>query len=203
MLRPLARRVRLGLQGHPILTRIRCRGFERAHLGCGAHVLAGWANIDLTPGTAGVWRWDLRRGVPFADQSLRFVFTEHMIEHVPRVDAGRLLRDCRRALRPGGVIRISTPDLAQLLDCYRSGTIDLWRDLGWMPETPCRMMNEALRLWGHQFIYDEAELRGLLEECGFRDPCRRPWRESPYPELRGLERRPWKGDLIMEAIRAG
>jgi hypothetical protein len=42
-------------------------------------------------------------------------------------------------------------------------------DVGWRPATPCQMVNEGLRLWGYQFLYDASELKRILEEAGFRE----------------------------------
>jgi hypothetical protein len=61
------------------------------------------------------------------------------------------------------------------------------------------MLNEALHLWGHQFVYDEPELTRLFEQAGFTDIRRMNWRESDIPEFVGLETRPYLGDLILEA----
>jgi predicted SAM-dependent methyltransferase len=69
----------------------------------------------------------------------------------------------------------------------------------WHPATPCQMVNEAMRWWGHTFLYDEAELTALLRECGFSDVRRVKWGESEFDELRGLESRPDFDDLILEA----
>lgn len=175
-------------------------GQTRLHLGCGRNVVPGWANVDAEGG-AGVIAWDLRRPLPAADASFDYVFSEHFIEHVTRDEALRLLRECRRVLKPGGVLRTTTPDLRKLVAEYLSGRLDEWRDVAWLPESPCRLLNEGMRLWGHQFVYDEPELRALLAEAGFADVERVAWRESSHEALRGLECRPLHDEIIVEARR--
>jgi predicted SAM-dependent methyltransferase len=130
---------------------------------------------------------------------VRFVYSEHFIEHIDEDAARRLLSRVRSAMAPGAVIRLSTPDLAKLVDDYQAGRVVRMEHGGWFPETPCRMVNEAMRLWGHVFVYDELELVALLKECGYSDIRRVRWGESEHPELRGLESRPDFGDLIVEA----
>jgi len=102
-------------------------------------------------------------------------------------------------MAPGAVIRISTPDLAKLVADYQAGRVVRMEHGEWFPETPCRMVNEGMRLWGHTFLYDEPELIALLQECGFSDIRRAKRGESDYSELRDLESRPDFGDLIVEA----
>ena len=171
---------------------------EWLHLGCGTHLLAGWANIDLD-GPSGVIRHDLTRPLPMRADSAELIFCEHFIEHLTRAQGLALLQECRRVLRPGGILRLSTPDLRKLIDEYLASRTTGWAEVGWQPLTPCRMLNEGLRLWGHLFVYDQAELLGLLDEAGFRELEAKTWRESAHPALRGIESRPFLGELIYEA----
>jgi predicted SAM-dependent methyltransferase len=173
------------------------KGHDRLHLGSGGRLLEGWANVDING--LGDIVWDLTRPLPLAPGRVRFLYAEHFIEHVALTDAERLFRHARRVMAPGAVIRISTPDLKVLVEDYRAGRLVRMDHGQWYPETPCRMVNEAMRCWGHLFLYDEAELDRLLRECGFRDVRRVQWGESDFPELRGLESRPDFGDLILEA----
>jgi predicted SAM-dependent methyltransferase len=175
-------------------------GHTRLHLGCGNNVIAGWANVDADA-VDGVIAWDLRRPLPAPDASFDYVFSEHFIEHVTRDEALRLLRECVRVLRPGGVLRTSTPDLRKLVSEYLAGRLDEWRDVAWLPQTPCRLLNEGMRSWGHQFVYDEPELRLLLAEAGFANVERVAWRESTHDALRSLECRPLHDEIIVEARR--
>lgn len=63
------------------------------------------------------------------------------------------------------------------------------------------MVNGAFRLWGHRFVYDEDELERILDDAGFRNVTPAAWRESTTPELRGLECRPFHGEIILEAVK--
>jgi predicted SAM-dependent methyltransferase len=173
-------------------------GHTRVHLGCGPHPFEGWANLDLGGGPD-VVPYDLTGRLPFRDASVDRVFTEHFIEHVPRRRGDRVLSECARILKPGGVLRVSTPDLRRLVEAYLAGDTDEWADQGWRPSSPSRMLNEGLRLWGHKFVYDEAELTMALRSAGFSAVVRVPWRESVHDDLRDLERRSYHGDLILEA----
>ncbi|GHU06730.1 hypothetical protein FACS1894158_14070 [Betaproteobacteria bacterium] len=52
------------------------------------------------------------RGLPFSDRSYGLVYCEHFIEHLDRREGMRLLREIRRVLKPGGILRLAMPDRA-------------------------------------------------------------------------------------------
>jgi SAM-dependent methyltransferase len=52
-----------------------------------------------------------KQNLPFDTSSIKYCFTSHFIEHVPRVRAEEIARETHRVLKPGGVLRVVTPDL--------------------------------------------------------------------------------------------
>lgn len=175
----------------------RMRSFQppyRLHLGCGKLRFDGWINIDADrgPGTADVV-WDLRHGLPAGDSSCAAIYSEHFIEHLNVEEGLSLFRECRRALRPGGAMRIATPSLDAILEAICEGR---WRDQDWLawPEhrfirTRAEMMNIAFRWWGHQWLYDREELHRRLGEAGFQRVRDCEWGKSGVPEFQGRETR--------------
>lgn len=162
----------------------------RLHIGCGEAILDGWVNVDAAalPGIDQVL--DVREGLPFDDVEL--IFAEHFIEHLPLGDALAFFRECRRVLRPDGVLRISTPNLDWVwLTHYRPP-----RELsGDEAMTACLEINRAFHGWGHQFLWNEETLRNALRSAGFEKvtPC--SYGESKQTALRGLERHERAKDL--------
>ena len=161
----------------------------RLQIGGGTNLLEGWLNTDL--GLApGVMTMDATRPFPF-------VFTEHMIEHVPFDAGAAMLRECYRVLQPGGVLRVVTPDLAAIVSLYAGDRTSVQQKyLTWFydaflppehPRTPTMAVNAMFRLWGHQFLYDEAALTGAMRAAGFRDIARQELGKSRHVELQGLE----------------
>lgn len=163
-------------------------------------MLAGWANVDLE-GVAPVIEWDLTRPLPVAAGGFDCIYSEHFIEHIRLDEARALVAECHRLLKPDGTLRLSTPSLQKLVDEYGASRLDEWQDMGWTPASPCQLLNEGLRLWGHQFVYDLPELRRLLTDAGFRVVEQASWRESRHPALAGLESRPYHQELIVEATK--
>ena len=123
----LARRYLGPLRRKPHVRRIeaRLRGRRCATLGDTSQGFfrPGWETVDLQQGADHVC--DFRHTpLPFADASLDAVHSSHMVEHISLEQTRRLLREIHRCLRPGGYLRLSTPDLDLLIDRYRAND---WR----------------------------------------------------------------------------
>jgi SAM-dependent methyltransferase len=123
------------------------------NLGSSARVAPGWTNVDRSwllrlarwprlasglhrVGIVSEFRyerlrhldpqvvcWNLKRGIPFPDGTFDVVYHSHVLEHLDREDAPGFLRECRRVLRPGGILRVVVPDLEQLARRY-VGVVD-------------------------------------------------------------------------------
>ncbi len=177
---------------------LRRHASPRLQIGAGGDAPGGWLNTDLAP--AGWWmpRVDATRPLPFANGTFDLVFSEHMIEHIPLDDSRHMLREIFRVLRPGGRVRIATPDARQLarilLETEASDVreyLDWSADrFGWPADAclPARAVDNLYHGHGHRFLFDEAALRSELLAAGFQQPVRHLPGESRMPELRGLER---------------
>ena len=172
-------------------------GLKKLHLGCGKNALPGWLNTDLEPVAPGIVRIDLTQKLPFADATFDYVFSEHVIEHLSFVHGQVMLSQCHRVLKPGGRLRISTPDLAFVVGLYSPQKTELQRRyIKWATKEFFRgapyaedtfVINNFVRDWGHTFIYDEKVLRDCLRTAGFQSIERCELKESVDPNLRGLE----------------
>lgn len=88
------------------------------NVGCGQTFHSEWLNFDVVPTAPGVKRWDLRRGLPFAEGEVDAVYSSHVLEHLNYEEAKRFIRDSWRILKPGGILRIFVPDLEQTTRAY-------------------------------------------------------------------------------------
>lgn len=175
---------------------------SRLHLGCGHNHLEGWVNIDIDRAVSPDIRLDLRTGLSVTPGTVALIYSEHVLEHLSFEDGILLLRECRIALRPGGILRTAMPDLKALVNRYLDG----WRDQAWLQDpaygyidSAARMLNHAFYGWNHRYLYDADELRKRLQEAGFAHVEEQPWGRSRHPALRGLETRP-DSKLILEAV---
>jgi predicted SAM-dependent methyltransferase len=170
-------------------------GTKKLHVGCGPHQMPGWLNADLCPSGEQI-RLDATRRFPFEDGVFDFIYSEHMIEHVPWSGGMKMLRECFRVLKPGGIIRIATPDLKFLLRLLQPEQSPVESDYlrynheRWTPWAPDQSgvyaVNHFMRAWGHQFIFDKASLGKALMLAGFEAVSFPLLMESKHDELRGL-----------------
>lgn len=76
--------------------------------GCGPHPLPSpWENYDREV--------NITEALPFPDESCQYLVAEHVIEHVPFAAGLAFLRECHRVLEPGGVLRLSFPDVSRFM----------------------------------------------------------------------------------------
>jgi predicted SAM-dependent methyltransferase len=61
---------------------------------------------------------DLKRGIPFADETFDAVYHSHVLEHFSAKDAPVFLAECFRVLKPGSIIRAVVPDLENIATLY-------------------------------------------------------------------------------------
>jgi len=173
----------------------------KLHIGCGERKLESFVNVDKE-GNPDL-KIDVRNGLPFPDESVDYVFSEHFIEHLTRDEGVFFLKEVYRVLKPAGVCRIATPDLDRSVQEYCD---DSWRkaewverfDYEWIPNN-CVMLNISFREWGHQYIYNEEDLRMVGNLSGFLLWRRQEVGQSSFSELRNLEHR--AESLVMEYIK--
>jgi len=173
----------------------------RLHLGAGRNILAGWLNTDYLGCYPRCLHLDARRRFPFASLSFSYIFSEHMIEHLSFDEGIHVLGECYRVLGPGGVIRIETPDLRFVAGLYaeppdeeRRAYLKFHAEVfkgPSVPASPCIAINNIMRHWGHQFLYDEETLRPVLLRAGFGGVTRVRTGSSEHRPLDGLTSRDW------------
>ena len=164
------------------------------HIGAGPLRLSGWLNTDLISGEVHL---DLARALPLASDTFAYAYGEHLIEHFAAAPGARLLAELHRVLRPGGVLRLTTPDLHKIIAIYEDRNPVVTREqytrflasqTGRGQQRPAQVLNDYLRLWGHRLVYDELELRAALQAAGFVEIVREEPGQSRHERLRGIER---------------
>lgn len=117
-------------------------------------------------------RHDAAKALPFEDDSIEFVFSEHFIEHVSLKTAIGWLKEVYRVLRPGGIIRVSTPDLKKYCSAYEKNSLEeltshLGNHLLFVPKRRAWAINQIFYYWDHAWLYDEEELTYAACRAGF------------------------------------
>lgn len=177
----------------------------KLHIGCGTDYKFGWVNIDNNS-DKNIKKldlnWDLRWGLPFPDSSVEFIYNEHFLEHLTVEEGLKMLSECRRTLKTGGILRVAMPDLKVCMEDYFNPD---WKsdprfDAFKFVKTRAEMINLSFRWWGHQHLYDEEELKRRLLEVGFEKIKFCSLGESEKDDLRDLEVRD-SSILIAEATK--
>lgn len=134
--------------------------------------------------------WDCRRRLPFENGSVDFIYTSHFLEHLPRYQARKVLVECKRVLRPSGILRVSVPDVRLLAEKYLQGEKQLFtlespdlesrrlrnltdlfveefygHDTSFQPTFVQSVQRRFIR--GHLWMYDYESLSDLLHTAGF------------------------------------
>jgi predicted SAM-dependent methyltransferase len=170
----------------------------RIHLGCGDDIKEGWVNLDLRldgPGPALqddletlFINYDIRLGLPIAENSCDIVYSCHFFEHLNYKEGVQLMRDCHRVLRPGGVFRFCLPNFKRAFEAYVKNDhkyFDSLLEMQWpgqlrdirnvLPEVEhgtesiVDYINYVVYQSGeHKCVYDEEKVMLLLRHIGFR-----------------------------------
>lgn len=188
-------------------------GYLNAHqirklqIGAGGNVLKGWLNTDLYPYDNQIIPMDVTKPFFFGNDTFDYVFCEHMIEHIPYTEGMKMLKECCRVLKPGGRIRISTPDLQAHLDLFKNDkTLTQEQYVGWISNNWLKrqginscdeafVLNLMMHGWGHRFLYNFKVLKHTLEECGFTGVTKFSSGMSTDKNLSSVERH---GDTIKD-----
>ena len=133
-------------------------------------------------------------GLPFADASVNVVYSSHFLEHLHRVEGGRLVAEMYRVLKPEGLLRLTVPDLRSAFDLYATGRTEEALEFFFTPSSVGRREQ-------HRYLYDFETLRQTLTACGFVKVQRCAFRTGRCPDLDVLDNRP-EQTLFVEAEKA-
>jgi|LakMenE18May11ns_1017448.scaffolds.fasta_scaffold9958929_5 predicted SAM-dependent methyltransferase len=148
---------------------------EYLDVGCGPNTHSDFISLDYGWNPKVDICWDATRGLPFDDNSLTGIFTEHCLEHLDLESVNKVLFEFWRVLKPGGTVRLIVPDGELYLRNYvriQDGDegahlpyseTDRFQDI----YTPIMSINRIFRGHGHQFIFDYQTFERMLIKCRF------------------------------------
>ena len=132
----------------------------------------GWTTLDLTY-QVDIY-WDLLEGIPFPDNTVSEIYSSHVFEHFYYHDLMKLLKDCYRVLKPGGVINACVPDASIYIKAYSQPENF---DESYMAFSPAVISNERMDIVNyiaymdghHRYMFDQNNLLRVLSTAGFVD----------------------------------
>ncbi len=175
--------------------------------------VARWAKEGFS-----FYKHDLRSGYQslFTSESVDAIYLGQMIEHLnPIYEAPKLLLECYRMLKPGGVIRITTPDFHQILELYMSGQLDsLESEMPAFYKGADHSAQMSYLLYGsagpdctwdnyegHFHCYWSGEMATLLKKVGFKPDGRKDPQKSSHPAMTDFHDEGMSYAFAMEAIK--
>ena len=147
----------------------------------------GWEHVDILPiqqfAQAYGFKFrqhDISTTLPYDSDSVRFITFHHSLEHFTYDVGLKILKECYRVLKRGGILRVSVPDAEKLIKAYTDGTLGQWDEVS---ATSAQHTLGARKLWelmmgGHSAIYDHASLKDAFRQAGFQTVTERGFRDS-------------------------
>ena len=193
----------------------------KINIGCGLSGIDGWHNLDNSPTITlsripvvsrllktPVWprdvqRYDVRKGLPFAGGTVRYIYSSHTFEHFTYAESLAIAKECLRVLARDGVLRIVVPDLELIVREYL------------VDPKPLASHNFLSRLGldhsiqdflhpgsHHSQMFDGKALVHLLREAGFDRVEVARYGESAIPEIDQIELEVRRSEsLYVESIK--
>jgi SAM-dependent methyltransferase len=163
----------------------------------------GWLNCDLQDLPGVNLRCDLRRGIPLRSDCADCIAAIHVLQDLDYCAFVPALRELRRVLKPGGMLRLALPDLDKALHAYINGDARYFH----VPDEHARSLGAKLvtqLIWYGSvrtpcnFDFVQETLAG----AGFRDIRRCAFGQSPsrWAALAGLDNRE-RESLFVEAAK--
>lgn len=119
---------------------------------------------------------DSTKGLSLSNGSVDVLYTSHMIEHLDQQEVAIFLKEARRLLCSGGIIRIAVPDISiQVKKYIESNDADAFISATHLTQLRPKTVAQRLKILlvgtrHHQWMYDGKSLSRLLLDHGFIDP---------------------------------
>ena len=141
---------------------------------------------------------DARKRLKFKDDSVDYIYSSHMLEHLYPKEAISFLLECRRVLKEGGTLRLLLPDLEFEAKKYLKhlGNKDAAKEFSL---TIYAANSKKGSINGHKWMYDKYGVKSLLKKMGFRKVNDGKFSQGKFPEVKELDKA--KNSLIIEATK--
>jgi predicted SAM-dependent methyltransferase len=136
-------------------------------------------NVDIAPLPHVDLVADVRRLESIADGAAELAYASHVLEHFGRNEYENVLREWRRVLRPGGILRLSVPNFAACAALYyEQGLVDGLSGLVGLVAGGQRDEFDY-----HKMIFDRDLLTKSLLKVGFSEVRPWDWRTTEHADI--------------------
>lgn len=150
----------------------------KLNFGCGSNILQGWENYDA--------ELDITKPLPFPDNSIDFIFNEHVLEHITQREGYSFFKECKRILKSGGVVRTATPSLTKVAYNENDEYRNFIRSMKWGDGKPGCGIETILFQHEHKCVYTADGLIAILYSLGFQAKEVELY-QSEFPDLVNVE----------------
>ena len=155
---------------------IRIKKFNKIHFGSGNDIKADFLNVDFNS-SADIFL-DVRNKLNIKSNSIDFIYSCHLVEHLDHEELVAHLKECHRILKKDAVLRLGIPTFEKVFHAYCNQDDSRFIEIRGLlsnklsiPENLiCRMdwINRSVHEFGnHKICLDWEKIRNLLIFSGF------------------------------------
>lgn len=143
---------------------------KKLHLGCWKRIIPGFINVDQYKAPHVHYNRDIRDLSIFEDESIELIYASHVLEYFDREEVKDVLKEWKRVLCKGGILRLAVPNFRTLVQVAMLEGVD--KILGPLYG---RMEINGSYIY-HKTVYDFFSLKTELEMAGFGNIRKYDWR---------------------------
>jgi predicted SAM-dependent methyltransferase len=148
----------------------------KLHLGCGNRFIPGFFHVDYMDYPHVDRRGPVEDLTFLEDDTVELIYASHILEHFGRHEVERVLREWRRVLVPGGILRLAVPDFRAVVELYENE--GLQNGYSGLVGLVCGGQRHPLDF--HKIIFDKPFLTYLLRNAGYSDVRDWDWRTTEH-----------------------
>lgn len=148
---------------------------RKLHIGCGRRDFGPeWIHID--GGKFPHVTHNNVKKLPFADGTVDVIYASHLIAYFDRFEVLDLFYEWKRVMKPGGILRVATPDFWRMIRLYNDSKIKL-DDIHGPLYGRMEMNGKCIY---HKTVYDYPSLARYLMLAGFSNIRRYDHRHTEH-----------------------
>jgi predicted SAM-dependent methyltransferase len=154
----------------------------KLHLGCWHRYIPGFIHVDFADFEHIDYKTNIASLPMISDNSVDLIYCSHAFEYFDNEERDEALKEWRRVLKPGGILRLSVPDFSQLIKVYHS-VGDINRILGPLFGKMIIDIEEGKKKLFHKVVYDEKLMTDVLLDNQFIDIETWDWRTTEHAAI--------------------